>query len=578
MTNMEAAWSLSEIADLLEIKGENQFKIRAYRNAAASIASLQDSLETLNNNGGLLQVPGVGKDIANKLEEMLATGRGTLLEKLRQEIPPGLLNITQLPGIGLGAARIIFQHTDIRDLQQLEKAARDRKIRTLPGLGPKTELNIIRGIEIIQTERDKSPLHLAMASAGILVKFLESLATIGQVSLGGSLRRGKDMVHDIDIAATAQDKTFVLDNFSKHPHLKEVTAVSENRLEAVTWLGVKVDLMLVAEADFIPVLHWSTGSKEHFREVAAFAEEKGFQLTGNQVLHNGESLNLQTEADIFELLELPFIPPEIREGTGVIEAAREGRLPTLIELSDIKGDLHVHSSWSDGISTIEELVQAAVARNYAYLAITDHSKSLAIANGLSWERLQEQWKEIERLQYDYAPFRLLKGMEVDILKGGELDFEPEVLEQLDIVVASIHSGFRQSSEILTSRLLSALRNPYVDIVAHPTGRILGRRPPYDADFNRFFEEAVETATFLEINSSPDRLDLSAEHSRLAKDKGIMLAINTDAHDKARLGEIAFGVTNGRRGWLEAANVLNTRSTEELLEILKDRRGKALRRK
>jgi len=578
MNNLEAAWSLNEIADLLEIKGENQYKIRAYRKAAASIANLGESLETLHQQGLLLEVPGVGKNIAGKLEELLTTGKISLLERLRQEISPGLRNITQLPGVGLRAARIIYQHTGISDLEQLEQAARDRKIRSLPGLGPKTELSIIRGIEILRAEGGLSPINLAMASAEILVGFLNSLSAVDEVAVSGSLRRGKEMVHDVDIVASSDEKEYVLDTFAMHPHLKEIVSRTEERIEAVTWLGVKTDLTLTDKDGFIPVLHWGTGSKEYFKGLSSFAQTKGVDLKVNQVISGGIPVPLQEESEIYRLLELPYIPPEIREDPAVIEAGQHGKLPALIELNQIKGDLHIHSTWSDGISTIEEMVKEAIEMNYSYIAITDHSKALAIANGLSWERLQQQWKEIERLQYEYAPFRIFKGLEVDILNDGILDYEDEVLERLDVVIASVHSGFRQDSETLTGRLVAALCNPYVDIVAHPTGRILGKRPPYNADFNRFFEVAAETGTFLEINASPDRLDLSAEHARQAKDMGIMIAISTDAHEKARLKEMAFGVTNGRRGWLEASNVINSRSVEDIEELLETRRARALSKK
>jgi DNA polymerase (family 10) len=575
VNNLEAAWSLNEIADLLEIKGENPYKIRAYKRAAASITNLQLNLEDLYKEGSLRDVPGVGKAIAEKLEEMITTGKCSMLEKLREEIPPVFRSIPQLPGVGLHAARVIYNNTDIKDLEQLEIAARQRKIRALPGLGPKTEVNIIRGLEIIKTQRDSSPLNLASASAEILVGFLSSLDITHRVALSGSIRRGKDTVHDVDIVASVDDKKFIAENFAKHPHVKEVSQSTDNRIEGLTWLGVKFDVMLVEEQEFIPVLFWTTGSKEFFRELTVFAAGKGCRLTGNQVIVDDRVVPVKDEKEIFELLGLSYIPPQIREGPEVIRTAGEGRLPCLIEISDIKGDLHCHSAWSDGIHTIEELVQEAISRGYSYLAITDHSKSLAIANGLSWERLQAQWKEIEKLQYEYSPFKIFKGLEVDILKDGLLDFGEEVLSRLDIVIASVHSGFRQDLETMTSRLVSALENPYVDIIAHPTGRILGRRPPYNLDLDRFIEVAAKTGTILEINASPDRLDLSAENTRRAKENGILIAINTDAHDKVRLQDIAFGVTNARRGWLEKSDVLNTYSKEEVEEILKDRRRKAL---
>lgn len=577
MNNMEAAWMLSEIADLMEIKGENQYKIRAYRNAARSISRWEESLENLRIHGSFQDIPGVGKAIADKLEEMVATGRSSFWERLREEVPPGLLNVTQLPGVGLRTARIIYEHLDVSSLEELEKAARDRKIRKLPGLGPKTELNILRGIEIMRTQKDLSPLNLALASADILMEFITSLRETRQAAVGGSIRRGKDTVRDVDIVAVVDEREFVLETFTKHPHIKEITGLGDNRVEAVTWLGVKVDLNLVDEGEFETFLHWITGSKAHFDTLSRIAAERGCSLTGRSVIVNEREVQVKDEKDIYGLLQMDYIPPELREDAGEIEAAQAGQLPALLELSDIKGDLHIHSSWSDGVSSIDELVVAALERGYSYLAITDHSKSLAIANGLTWERLQLQWKEIERLRAEYAPFMILKGLEVDILKDGILDYEDSVLEQLDIVIASIHSGFRQDSELLTQRLCAALENPFVDIVAHPTGRILGRRPPYDFDLDRFISLAEETGTVLEINSSPDRLDLNAENARLAKERGIHIAINTDAHDTSRLEEIKFGVTTGRRGWLEGKDVINTYSREDLLDFLRERRKAALSR-
>ncbi len=575
MNNLEAAWMFNEMADLLEIKGENHYKIRAYRKAARSIANWEESIENLREHGALQEIPGVGKNIADKLQEMITTGSCGLLERLRQEVPQGLLNITQLPGVGLRTARIIHQHLDIKDLGQLETAAKEKRIRKLPGLGPKTELNILRGMEMMRSQSDTSPLNLALASAEILVEFVSSLKSIRQVAIGGSIRRGKDMVGDIDLIATAEDRKFVLEAFKKHPHIKEVFNCENNRIEAVTWLGIKADLSLVEEEEFVPFLHRCTGSKAHFRKLAEAAAGRDCRLTGREVIAEGRKIPVKDEREIFSLLGLPYIPPELREDTGEIEAALAGRLPVLVDLPDIKGDLHLHSSWSDGINTIEELVQAALERGYSYLAITDHSKSLAIANGLTWERLQAQWKEIERLRIEYAPFKILKGLEVDILKDGGLDYDDTVLEQLDLVIASIHTGFKQEPEVLTERLTAAINNPYVDIVAHPTGRILGKRSPYSFDLDRVISIAAETGTILEINSSPDRLDLNAENARLAKEKGVTIAINTDAHDTARLEEMKFGVMTARRGWLEKQEVLNTYPPEQLMGFLRERREASL---
>jgi len=575
--NLEVAWILSEIADLLEIRGENQFKVRAYRSAARSIKHLRENIVDLKNKGTLRDIPGVGKNIAAKIEEILDTGKCKALEELRKEIRPELVNIIRLPGVGIKTARVIHEHLPGIDLAELEKAARKKKIRALPGLGPKTEQNIIRGIELLKYEREKSPLGLAMSSAEALLEFLASLEEVKHVEIGGSVRRGKDMVTDVDFVVSTADPQGVIQIFLKHPHIRDVELIEKYRVKAVTWLGVKVDLELVKEDNFIAVLHRSTGSRLHFEQLADFARSQNCILTGSEVLVEGNKVSVNREEDIYSAIGLPYIAPELREGQGEIEAAREGKLPKLLTLNDIKGDLHVHSSWSDGTSSIEELVRDAMSRGYSYIAITDHSKSLGIANGLSEERLLEQWKEIDRLRGKYAPFVILKGIEVDILSDFHLDLDNEVLAEMDIVIAAIHTGFKQDSHIITKRLLAALENPYVDVIAHPTGRILGRRPAYEFDFDRVIEKAAEMNAVLEINASPDRLDLNAEQVRIAKEKGVKIAINTDAHDKACLEDIKYGVITARRGWLERGDVLNTLNLEELLTYLSERKKRALAR-
>ena len=568
LQNFEIVWMLNELADLLEIKGENQFKIRAYRNAARSISRLEQNISGFHDRNELKKIPGIGSNIADKIIEFLETGTLAALSRLREEVPEGLMTLTRLPGVGLKSAKAIHENFGVKDTDDIERLAKEHKIRSLPGLGPKTELNILRGIQMLKQNQESSPLYMALASGEIFADFLRGLKEVSRVEIVGSVRRGKEMVGNVNILAGASDFAPVIDAFSKHPHLKQVSSAENNRVKGVSLLGVNIDLILVSEEKFIQAFHFWTGSREHLEQLTAAqrGRNNGWQ----------SDIAVTGEEDIYAALGLPYIQVELREGSGEVEAALNNLLPDLVNTSDIQGDLHVHSTWSDGISTIEELVQEAINRGYSYIAITDHSKSLAIANGLDEERLLRQGQEIRRLREKYSPFLILHGIEVDILSDSRLDFEDSVLAQLDIVVASIHTGFKQDEETLARRLNAAMENPFVDIIAHPTGRILGRRPPYKFALDTFIEKAAVTGAVLEINASPDRLDLNAEQVRKAKENGVKIAIDTDAHDRARLGDIKFGVITARRGWLEKEDVINCLSPAELLDFLAQRRRKAVK--
>ncbi|NLK01289.1 MAG: DNA polymerase/3'-5' exonuclease PolX [Clostridia bacterium] len=567
MKNLEIAWTLREISDLLRVKGENRFKVRAYNNAARSIKKLKEDITTLRKKEVLTEIPGIGENIAKKIEEILDTGRSVYLDELREEVPPGVLSIISLPGVGPKTAGLLYEKLQFKDLSELMVLAKDGRLRDVPGIGPKTETNILKGIEKLKKNMEHVPHGLARVSADIIFELLSSFSLISRVSLAGSMRRGKDMVGDVDFVAASDNSHKVMEILGEHPHIRELDIFHDNRAKAFTNLGTKIDLQIVKEDKFAAVLHRSTGSKKHFQQLSALGNKKGINYDGNSILKNGKEIIVSDEEGIYSAFGLPYIDPELREGAGEIEAAKNNSLPDLVDIHDLRGDLHTHSTWSDGHGTIEEMVQEAVKMGYSYLAITDHSQSLAVANGLTVGRLMEQWDEINYLRKKYAPFLILRGIEMDILRDCRLDYEDEILAKFDIVIASIHTGFEQNKEAITERLITALENPYVDIIAHPTGRILGRRPPYEVDMEKVIEKASKLGKTLEVNSSLDRLDLNAAYVRMAKEAGVKIAINTDAHGKTGLRDMEYGVMTARRGWLEKNDVLNTLDSQELLSHL-----------
>ncbi|NPV27106.1 MAG: DNA polymerase/3'-5' exonuclease PolX [Firmicutes bacterium] len=566
MRNVEVAWVLAEMADLMEILGENIYKIRAYRKGAQSIENLEEDINQLNSTGQLEKVDGIGKKLANNIRELLTTGTFPEYEEIKQRVPRGLLNFLAIPGLGPKSVQLIYQHLGITSLDELEEAARSRKIRQLPGMGSKTELAILRGIDLLRNQGARVTLGIADPIAEELTGYLSTLPDVERVSITGSLRRRQELVGDIDLLVASTKPARVREVFVKHPLIQEIVYEEGDRLVVLTTGGARCELLLVAPAQFFPTLLWSTGSKGHYQALQQIALEQGsgLDLTG---LGGMAPKEWQSEEDIYRQLGLDYIPPELRENRGEIEAARRGQLPDLLELEHIRGDLHVHTDWSDGVHSLEEMAEAAQHRGYEYLAITDHSKSLAISRGLNEERLMYQRIKIEKLNEEFKDFRLLSGIEVDILSNGALDFSDDVLCDLDVVIASVHTGFKQEREQLTERVVAALKNEHVDILAHPTGRLLGRREPYALDVERVLEVARQTGTILEINASPDRLDLGDAHCRQAKNLGITMAINTDAHDWRRFDDMKYGVATARRGWLTKEDVLNTLPLDKLLKRL-----------
>jgi DNA polymerase (family 10) len=568
MNNWEIAKLFDEIADLLDILGENPYKARAYRRAAHKLGNAYLDVEELADEGRLQEIPGIGSALEKKIEEYVKTGELKYLTQLRKKAPTSLRQLLLIPGIGVKTIQIIYQQLGITNLQDLEAAARKRLLQELPGIGVKTEQAIISGLEAHVLRRRRLLLHHAFAFAGEIESHLkDTLPGLANLQIAGSLRRGKESVGDLDFVAAADNPAPVVDAFKTVPFVNEVVAAGEVKATIMTKWGFQADLLVVQPEFFASALQHLTGSKEHNIILRGIAREQGLKISEYGIHCDGQVAAPVTEEELYRRLGMDYIPPELREGRGEIEAAQNGVLPELLNVDHIKGDLHVHSEWSDGINTLEELAQSAQERGYRYLAVTDHSRSLRIARGLTEERVREQQEEIRRLNRGFTDFRLLAGIEVEILPDGSLDFEDELLAEMDIVIASVHSGFKQDRKTITRRVLSALQNEHVDIIGHPTGRLLGRRDPYDIDVDALLQVAAETGTALEINASPDRLDLHDEYVHQGIEIGVRFAVNTDAHDVYYLDDIQYGVLQARRGWAERSDIINALPLSELFDWL-----------
>lgn len=574
MKNQEIAGIFNEIADLLDIKGENPFRIRAYQRAAQNIEGHSKNIADLSREE-LLEIPGIGKDLADKIQEYLKTGKIASYEDLKKEVPEGLADLLSVPSLGPKTAKLLHERLKIKNIDELEKLAKEHKLAGLPGIKEKTEENIIRGIEMLRRGKERQPLGRVLPLASDIVEYLRKNAPVKKISVAGSLRRMKDTVRDIDILITSSNPYDVMKTFVHLPDVKEVLMQGPTKSSIITREGIQVDLRVVEEESFGAALAYFTGSKEHNIHLREMAVKKGLKINEYGIFREKDNKKLggKNEEDIYNILGLQYVPPEMREDREEIEAALNNALPKLIELKDIKGDLHVHSEWSDGSHTFEELISAAKERGYEYIAITDHSKGLGIARGLNEERLMEEKKTIDALNKKLRGFKLLMGIEVDIRSDGRMDFSDEVLAKMDIVVASIHSGFRQSKEQLTKRLVSAMKNPYVSVIAHPTGRLIGERDPYEVDMDYILKIAKETGTALEINAYPLRLDLNDIHAKKAKELGIKFAISTDTHLASQFDYMHYGISIARRGWIEKKDVLNTISYNSLAKALHGKRLK-----
>jgi len=566
--NQRIAASFDEIADLLELAGDNQFKIRAYRRAAEAVRSLDEPVaEVLRRDQSA--VPGIGEALRSKIWEMELSGRMEYLERLRAEIPAAIVVLTQIPGIGPKTARRLYESLGIEDVASLLAAARAERVREIPGFGAKTEANIIKAIQSMQSDGGRKPLYMALPLAEQIVKELLEVNEVEHVDVGGSIRRRRDTIGDIDIIAAASDSGRLMDRFASLDVFCEITSMGHARASAITWSQIRCDLWVVQPESYWTGLHHVTGSKDHHVRLRGIAGKMGLLINERGVYRDsdGQAIAIDSEEAIYSLLGMSYIIPELREDRGEIEAALRGALPAIIDRHSIRGDLHTHTSWSDGGASIDDMAKAARAIGYDYFAITDHSRSLGVAHGLSTERILRQIEEVREANARTDGIRILAGAEVDILKDGSLDFPDEILERLDVVVASIHSGFQQDRDTITGRMVAAMRSPHVDILAHPTGRLLARRPGYEVDIDTVIREAARTGTALEINSYPDRLDLRDEHARAARDAGVMISVSTDSHSPEELPNIEYGVWVARRAWLEPGNVVNAMGYDELIEWL-----------
>jgi len=560
--NREVAAVFAAIADLLEILGDDSRRAAAYRRASQRIAAHPAPVATLAAEGRLKTIPGVGDAIAARIHEVLATGTCELLEQLRAELPETVLDLLQVPGVGPRTVHRLYHGLGIASIDELEAAAQAGRLRDLPGMGERTEQRILAEIDGLRRRRERMPLAAAEQVGRALVEEVGGLDAAEQAALAGSLRRGRDTVKDIDIVCASSRPGEVLDAFCATPVVAEVLARGETKAAVRLVHGINCDLRVVEPAAWGAALQYFTGSQEHNVRLRGLARDQGLKLNEYGLFTvdgdaAGKRLATPDEARVYAHLGLPWIPPELREGAGEFEAARAGSLPSLIEPDDIRGELHVHSSWSDGRATIEEMHAAAAAAGYEYLAITDHSPLVVVANGLDADRLRRQVEVIQGLREQLGPPYLLTGIEVDIRGDGSLDLPDDVLAELDVVVASVHSQFNLDRAAMTRRILSALEHPRVDILAHPTGRRLGRRDAYEIDIEAVLETAARTGTVVEINASPERLDLPDVHVRRALDLGVLLVINTDAHAPDHFEHLRYGVTVARRGWVEPHQVINT---------------------
>ena len=570
-TNRELARIFEEIALILELE-EVEWKPRAYRNAANGIENLSEDVRDIYKKGGqeaLDEIPGVGKGIAKKIAEYLETGRVTKLQELRKKYPRSISALVTLEGMGPKKVKRLVKELRITSTDSLEKAARQHKIQRLEGFGAKSEEDILNAIRTQKVSKGRMLQDKAMEVAEEIVSYLKKNAPVDRLDYVGSLRRMKETIGDIDILAVSKSGQKVMDVFTKMDGVKSVLAKGTTRSSVVLEEdNIQVDIRVVPESSYAAALIYFTGSKAHNIALRKVAISKRWKLSEYGLFtRQGKKIPFRTEEALYKKLGLSFIPPELRENRGEIEAVKKGKLPDIVALNDIKGDLQTHTIYSDGTRSVEDMVKAAQDMGYEYMAITDHSESARIAGGMDRRKLEKQLKEIEKVSKRHK-IKVLKGAEVNILKDGKLDYPDSVLKRLDIVVAAVHSSFKMPKREMTKRIIKALENPYVDILAHPTGRMIGKRKGYDADFERIFEAAAENGKALEINSEPQRLDLNDENILVAKRFNALFCINTDAHDTAGLNMMKYGVGQARRAWLTKKDVVNTWPYNQLKKVFK----------
>jgi len=570
MKNKELADIFDKWADILEFLGDNPYHVRAYRNAARLIRDLSEDIELLAREGKLSQLPGIGQRLQAKILEFLRTGKIEEFEKLKQQVPDTIFTLLDIPGVGPKTVKLLYDELGIRSIEDLKRAIERGDLLKLPGFGPKKVEKIKKGIELLEKSGGRILLGVAVFIADRIVNQLKEHSAVDRISVCGSTRRMKETVGDIDILATGNNLE-IIEAFVNLPNVKEVLWKGTKKATVIVEEGEQVDLRVTEPDSYGAALQYFTGSKAHNIHLRTICLKLGYKLNEYGLFKGDKKIAGRTEEEIYSALGMDTPPPEIREDTGEIEAALEHRLPKLVGYDEIKGDLHIHSNWSDGASTIEEIARKAVEMGYRYVAITDHSKSLKVANGLSEEELERRNYEIDRLNEKFkGKIKILKGTEVDILPDGSLDYPDEILKELDFVVAAIHSRFNQDN---TERLLKAINNPYVNAIAHPTGRVIGQREGYPLDLEKVMKAAAETGTALEVNAYYNRLDLRDAHCRMAVKFGVKLVISTDSHHVDHMWMMKLGVGTARRGWVESKDVVNTGGLRELRRFVKEKRKK-----
>jgi DNA polymerase (family X) len=576
LENGEIARVLEDVGMLLQIQGANPFRVRAYENAARAVEDHAVPLRTMVADGAdLTALPGIGKDMARYVTELVTTGRLSVLDQLTAEIPRTLLDLVRLPGVGPKRARKLWESLGITTLDALEAAARDGRVAELEGFGAKTQQRILEGVARLRERGDRMRLVDADERIAPLLEYLRAQGTIERLEPAGSLRRRQETVGDIDILATAADPAAAMHRFTTYPGVTAVTMSGDTRGSVVLGSGLQVDLRIVPEESWGAALQYFTGSKAHNVKLRKRAVGMGLSISEYAVVDTdgsgGGRVAGETEESVYAAVGLPWIPPELREDRGEIELAEANALPSLVTLADIRGDLQMHSTWSDGKDSLAAMVDACAAKGYAYLAVTDHSRNLAMTGGLDAARLREQWAEMDAVMADRPHIRLLRSMEIDILRDGSLDLEDELIERLDVVLVSVHTLLDLPAAAQTQRILKALAHPRVHILAHPTGRLINRREPFAFDLDEVMRAARERGVALELNAHPSRLDLKDSHLIRAREVGIPVVISTDAHHTRDLDFMRYGVEQARRAGLEPRHVLNTRPLQDLLQFLDTKR-------
>lgn len=570
MKNAEVAEIFNNIADILEIQEENRFRIRAYRTAAGTIENLSEDIAHITKEKKLKDIPGIGEDLAGKIEEYVQKGKMKFYEDLKKKIAKPIIELMAIPGVGPKTAKLLCDKLDVEGIADLKRKAAKGQIKHIFGIKEKKILNMLRGIDFLDKSAGDILLDHAFEISEEIASGLKKLKHTRRIAVAGSLRRMKETVRDIDILVTSGRAEEVTNKFIKLPQVEEVVSHGPTKSSVITKGGIQVDLRVVKPSNYGSALCYFTGSKSHNIRLRQMAQKKGLKINeyGIFEVKTNKKIAGAEERDIYNAIGLPYVPPELREDRGEIEAALKGRLPRLVEAKDIKGDLHVHSSQSDGHLSIEEIARACQGLGYEYVAITDHSQSLGVAGGLKPKELLASADTVRRLNKKFKKIRILMGAEVDIMTDGRLDYDEGILKELDFVIAAIHSGFKQSKDVITGRVLRALENKHVNMLAHPTGRLLGKREAYEIDMEKVLKAAKDTNTAIEINAFPERLDLDHATARRAKELGCTIAIATDAHAEHQFKNMFYGLSVARRGWLEKKNVLNTLSLGRLLKKIK----------